>query len=523
MDITTPSLSRAVIAASCLLAFLAPQGLAAGPSAGDVDLGIGDDETYKRPNSWSKLVMPTVPTERLLIGDGTGSASRPGASIAWRNANQVEEVEVRVRNLGTSPGDGRVFVDVLDETGKILLHLEPPDDQKIVHLPAVDMGGREGKILRMKASWELNALIDSYDQTRTRYDVKATVETVGADKNPFDNSKVKSWNIPFRVDPGMLKVYNYIFKNHLPTPVTLRWVFEHTPYPAGWEIKGVPSAPDPFTLTGGQEIRGALTMLAPNKIEEGAFLEARLSLANAADGTVFEQHEWFQVYDTEPPQVSNYRVVLTDDHRVAIQALVADKGSGVLEATGVRTEFSVDGGRTWAAKAHNYKTGNFVRPTLFETVLGPFAPGTVVQTRFTALDTAGNATTVIPNDASGFEAPPNATQLIEQAYLFPRTQPNPIFDLDRLKELKVNLDKLKAANVDINAIDFTKPNALDIDPVRLRELGLDRDRLEDLRVDLARVRDLSLDMTQLKIFPLKRVPSPADSVLKATTLEVTVR
>src|SRR5205085_1048362 len=126
--------------------------------------------------------------------------------------------------------------------------------------------------------------------------------------------------------------------------------------------------------------------------------------------------------------------------------------------------------KTWAAKAHNYKSGNFVRPTLFETVLGPFAPGTTVQTRFSAKDTAGNIQTIVPQDAIGFEAPPNAPQLLEQAYLFPRAQPNPLFDLDRLRELKVNLDKLKAQNIDLDKIDLTKPNALGIEPQRLKEL-----------------------------------------------------
>jgi hypothetical protein len=252
-------------------------------------------------------------------------------------------------------------------------------------------------------------------------------------------------------------------------------------------------------------------------------VEARLSLVNESDGTLFGQHEWFQVYDTEPPQVTNYRMVLTDDHRIAIQALVADKGSGVLEATGVKTEFSVDGGKTWAAKAHNYKTGNFVRPTLFETVLGPFAPGTVVQTRFSAMDTAGNIETVIPSDAVGFEAPPNAPQLLEQAYLFPRTQSNPIFDLDRLRDLKVNLDKLKTQNIDLDKLDLMKPNELGIDPQRIKELGMDRDRLIDLKVDLKRVRDMNVDFNQLKIFSLKRVPAPGDAIVKMTTLEVQVK
>jgi hypothetical protein len=414
------------------------------PAFCGVNLGIADDETFKRPNSWSELKRPLGETERLLLGDSTGPASRPGMSIAWRNANQIEEVEVRVRNLGDQPGEGRVFVDVLDETGKVLLHLEPPDEMKVIRVPAADRGGREGKVIRMKANWELNTLIDRYDRSRTRYDVRATVETLGPDTDLSDNAKVKSWNIPFRVRSGFVNTLNYSYQNHTNEPVTVKWVFMHTPYPPEWEIQGVPSDPSPFTLQPGQIIRGTLSLKGPEKIEEGAFVEARLTLLNTKDSSVFEQHEWFQVYDTIPPDVSNYKLVVTDDHRIAIQALVADKGSGVLEATGVVTEYSTDGGRTWSARAHNYNRGNFVKPTLFETVLGPFAPGTKIMLRFSASDTAGNIQGIIPKDAIGIEAPQGISAMT-QNYIFPRAQSNPVFDLALDKVKTFELHRIEAS------------------------------------------------------------------------------
>jgi hypothetical protein len=465
--------------AACLLALLGT--LLAAQARADVDLGIADDETFKRPNSWSKLPHKRTPIETVLDTDGAGPASRPGISIAWRNAEQVEEVEVRVRNLGSDPGEGRVYVDVLDERGKLLLHLDPPEDQAKIRVPAADRGGREGKVLRMKAHRDLNTLIDSYDRTRTRYDVRATVETVGPDKNPFDNVKVKSFNIPFAVRPGFLNVYNYIYKNQRDKEVQVKWQFEHTPYPPGWEIKGAPVSREPFGLKPGQEIVGHLTMLAPDKIEENAFLEARLSLVDVASGQPLQQHEWFQVYDTEPPHVSNYRLVLTADHHVAIQALVADRGSGVLEATGVVTEFSTNGGRTWAGAAHNYKNGNFVQPTLFEAVIGPFAPGTKVQLRFRARDTAGNSQTVIPDDATGLEAPPAATKLLQRTYPLPRTQPSPLFDLPDAKKLRSGMKELGLTETDVKELESAKP------------------------------------------IPLNRVQAPGQELLKMTTLEVTVK
>jgi hypothetical protein len=135
------------------------------PSKG-VDLRISDDEVYGRPNSWS--LSPFSNSERLAFSQTQRAQSRPGLSIAWRNANQIEEVEVRVQNYGDQPGEGRIFVDVLDEVGAVLLHLEPPEEMKTVRIPAFHLGGREGKVIRMQASWELNALIDRFDRTRTR-------------------------------------------------------------------------------------------------------------------------------------------------------------------------------------------------------------------------------------------------------------------------------------------------------------------------------------------------------------------
>ena len=124
----------------------------------------------------------------------------------------------------------------------------------------------------------------------------------------------------------------------------MRWKLEHTAPPADWSVQGGPQATSAFEFKAGQELKGTLSMVAPEKIEEGAFLETRLSLIDDETGQVIQQREWFQVYDTIPPDVSNYRVMLTTDHRVAIEALVGDTYA-VLEATGVQSEY-LDGWRT---------------------------------------------------------------------------------------------------------------------------------------------------------------------------------
>jgi hypothetical protein len=264
-------------------------------------------------------------------------------------------------------------------------------------------------------------------------------------------------------------------------------------------------------------------MRAPQKIDEGSFLETRLSLVDVESNRVFQQHEWFQVFDTEKPIVSNYKVVLLNDNTMAIQALVADKGSGVPQATGVSTEFSVDGGKTWAKKAHNYKVGNFVRPTLFETVIGPFTSGTKVLVRFTAMDTYGNSQTIIPDDASAFSAPNTAELLLQQSYIFPRTQQNPLFDLEKLKGLNVKLETLKKTNIDITSLDLTKPNALGIDVKRLSSLGMDLQRLSDIKEDLMKISELKFDINEIRPVEIKKVKSLGEEILNITTLEFKIK
>jgi hypothetical protein len=444
-------------------------------------------------------------------------------SIAWRNANQIEEVEVRVINLGTDPGEGKISVDVVDATGKILLHLTPPEGQEIIRLPGRDKGGAEGKVLRMKASWELNALIDRNDLTHTQYGVMATVEPLQADSDPFNNRKCKTWNVPFRVSREATNVFNFAISNNETVSKTFKWRLVHTALPPGWQLSGAPDESKEFTLAPGQSVRGSLLLKAPAEIAQGAYLESRIALVEADTGKVYRQHEWFQVFDEIPPEISNYRAILLPDHSIAIQALVADRNSGVLEATGVSTQFSVDGGKTWARKAHNYKVGNFVTPTLFEAVLGPFAPGTKVQVRITAFDTAGNAQTIIPSDATAFTAPPGAERLIQLAYIFPRTQANPIFEVERLKELTAAVRNLNRAGINISKLDLRKPNALSISPLRLRELGYDATRLDDLRFDLQKLNALDLDTDGIVPIKTEWVESLGQNILKVSTIEFKVQ
>lgn len=365
-------------------------------TAPGVDVGIGDDRIYGRPVSWS-LGRP-FQREGMLA---TISESRAGVFIAWRNTNLIEEVEVRVRNLGRDAARASVFVDVLDEEGNTLIHLEPPEEKKIVELPPRDRGGEEGKIVKMQADRSLNRLIDQYDRIRRRYDVRATIRSLDAnDLRLRDNAKIKAYNIPFRATPGQRHFLSYVFANLGTSDRQVEWKLESTRIPAGWQPGGTPLTPGTFTLRAGERIKGFLSMDVGTNAAEGDLVETRLSLVDPQTGEVVQQHEWFLVYDTQLPEVSNVQVAPDDSGYINMSELVADRGSGVLEATGVWVEYSTDNGRTFGQRAHNYITGNFVDPTTFTTRLGPFRPGTTVLLYLNASDTAGNIRRIGPQSVN---------------------------------------------------------------------------------------------------------------------------
>lgn len=488
----------------------------ASPAWAGPDLAIGDDEVYRRPNSWSLQDSGSAPYQY--------AASRTGVSIAWRNADQVEEVEVRVVNLGDATGRGKVSVDVVNAEGRILLHLQPPEGEEVISVPPTGSGGSQGKIIRMKASWELNGMIDRFDLNHTQYGVMATVEPIGPDNDLSNNRKTKTWNNMSRVVPGGLTTFNYDFVNAESQPRVFTLKLERSRLPQGWQLIDSNAQLREVTLQPNDHLRGTLSLQVPSSTpSDGAFSEARIALVDRNTNSVYRQHEWFEIYDSTPPSVSNYRAILLPDHTIAIQALVADEQSGVLEATGVKTEYSLDGGKTWAQRAHNYKTGNFIRPTLFETVLGPFAPGTEILLRFSAMDTAGNVTAAIPADAQAFAAPSGAQQLLQLAYVFPRTKPNPIFNVEELRALTASIKSAQARGQDVRRFSRQDLSALGIPADRLAALGVDAARFADLKSDLYKLGLLDLPFDQIQPVAIEHAKAPGDGIIALNTIKFTVR
>jgi hypothetical protein len=340
----------------------------------DVDLGIGD-ESRGRPN--------------IRADAEQFNYNRPAILIAWRNTAQVLEVEVLVTNLGVDQGKGQVHVEVVDEYGKTLARMPPNGAVVPVTVPARDDGGKEGSLVQIGGSKALNALIDRLDRDREKYYIKAVVTTVGEDKNPYDNYKVKSYNRDFRARPGSVHFFDYFFTNLSDQPQKIRWYLDMSPLPKGWEMEARPAPGYVLTLAPNQSIQGNVLVRTPREIIEGDRIEMRMSGIDE-NNQIVTQTEWHLVHDNDPPEIISPSITATDDGGIDVEVTVNDILSGIYEASGVKSEYSTDKGATYSTRVISYVYGSFVNPTLFKTTLGPFAPDAVVQVTLSAMDIAGN-------------------------------------------------------------------------------------------------------------------------------------
>lgn len=350
----------------------------------EVDLGIGD-ESRGRPN-----IRADVNGLNYNTASTYGATyDRPAILIAWRNTAQILEVEVLVVNNGRDQGQGKVHIEVLDEYGKTLARMPALGADPLVTVPGRDDRGKEGILVQISGSKVLNKLIDRLDRDRQRYYIKAAVDTVGEDLNPIDNVKVKSYNRDFRARPGAVHFFDYYFTNTTDQPQSFRWYLDMSPLPKGWEMEARPSPGETLTLQPGQSVQGNMLVRAPREIIEGDRVEICMSGLNA-NNEVVAQTEWHLVNDNEPPEIISPSISETENNKIAVELTAHDILSGIYEASGVKAEYSTDGGTTFSTRVISYVYGSFVNPTLFKTLLGPFADDTDVQVTLSAMDLAGN-------------------------------------------------------------------------------------------------------------------------------------
>lgn len=319
---------------------------------------------------------------------------RPNVFIAWRNSQRVLEVEVEVKNLAEEQAVGALVLSILDEEGRLLATTMGNGGypQKVT-LPPRSKGGDEGKIVQIKGSLDLNLLIDRLDRANVRYMIKASVLPESKDANLVNNHAVKTFNIPSRLKAGAKHYREFTFRNTKNEPLEVVWKTECSELPSGWSVEVDPKPGTTSTVRPGEMVHGSICLSTLKDLVEGQHVDVRVGCFNARGESQAEEYqfEWFAVYDNTPPEMTgmSYKV---DPETGILEAAstVNDKHSMIKEASGVRVEYSTDGGITFSSRVMAYKAGNFVGPTSFKADLGPFAPGTQVTMRVVAEDIAGN-------------------------------------------------------------------------------------------------------------------------------------
>lgn len=325
----------------------------------------------------------------LAIGFDS-KTDRPNAFIAWRNSQRILEVEVDVKNLGEKQVTGRVYLAVLDESGRTLASNEK-DPPQIVQLPPASARGSDGKIVQVKGNLALNLLIDKLDRANKPYLLKAWIASPD-DPNQINNVAVKTFNIPSRALPGGHYFRDFMFQNTTDKPVSVRWDLSTSTLPRGWNVSSSFPAGTRTTVEPGQTVHGHLTVETAANSKEGDHVDLRVIGRNEGTNTVAYNYEWFVVNDVTPPAIKSVSHEVTKEHELSLAATVDDQASMLKEASGIRAEYSTDNGVTFSSRVMAYSAGNFVGPTSFTASIGPFAGGTNVVGRIVATDIAGNST-----------------------------------------------------------------------------------------------------------------------------------
>lgn len=380
MDWSSKRVPLVLVAAVALIgcsvgAFVSVTGGSAEKAPAAVDLGVGDITGLARPG---------------LQAYGN-PAERPGILIAWRNTALVEETEVRVRNLGTEAGTGKVWVDLLDAEHTVL-HSKPElKEPFVVEVPRGTEGGEQGIIVQVPGSYRMNTLLDNLDRANDPYCIRIRLETLeSADGNPIDNVAVKCYNAPARMHPNGVVLHEYTFRNDGDKALQGTIKFERRELPDGWDMEASPKAGTDVTLKPGETVRGSVILRGPDKVDEGDYTVIRPMLV-MDNGQVADKSEFFVAADSEAPELTNAFVAPgSEPGNVYLNVTSVDSTSGVAEASGAQVIYSIDADPTHYVRTAAYVDGNFTSPTGFDTNIGPFPDGTEIEFVVAVHDVAGN-------------------------------------------------------------------------------------------------------------------------------------
>lgn len=341
-----------------------------------VDLGIGDAPGLGQPGI-------------MAMSD---PSSRPAILVAWRNTQQVLEVEVLIVNRGTLAGKGRVEVEVLDGEHNVLAKQPLESQPFVINIPPASAGGVPGLTVQVPGTYNLNKMLDELDRAQDVYCLRVRIETLEvADRDPTNNTGIKCYNSSSNLVSGDSAHHRFYLRNSGESAIEGTLLVQRPELPEGWSLQVEPRPGSKIRLKPGQFVIGMLLVRSEAEVREGDYLDIRPMLVDAANQVV-DGSEFYVAADTTPPEITRAFVAPGNDpNTVYVVARAVDSISGVAEASGTSVEWSTDAGFTMNRRTLTYQDGNFLAPTGFDTDLGPFAPGTEVRLTFVVRDVVGNA------------------------------------------------------------------------------------------------------------------------------------
>ncbi|MGH9891918.1 MAG: calcium-binding protein, partial [bacterium] len=144
---------------------------------------------------------------------------------------------------------------------------------------------------------------------------------------------------------------------------------------------------------------GKMTLDFPSPVPEGAVVAFAVIMKEADSGRPLSTETKRFALDTEPPVISSFNFIEDGMGNLLASATVLDEAASIQF---VELLASRDGGLSFAGFPMDWKSGDFINPTLFQTTFGPLAPGETIF-KISAVDEAGNSSETSPHV---FEGPP---------------------------------------------------------------------------------------------------------------------
>ncbi len=336
----------------------------------------------------------------------------------------------RIRHPSRSAPGVSVLLEVVDVNGSVLASLlrEEITEARWRLSPRAD--GVSEVIVSAPVSPQGAGIVDSLERSATAFGLRASlIARPSADASTSKNSLTLHWGYPAGVERGQTMPVSTMAWNHGGKTRTIAIDTPRSPCDNGWPMLLRGNQGQWRALGAGDSATVSVDVLVPSSIPHGKPNESLISIRDGQSGESTAQHRWLFIFDTMPPVITSLRVLAFPKGAMAIQAIVADRHSGV-GSSGTVASISTDGGRHWQLKVLRAIRDEFGRATIFEGVCDTLPRSEAVLLRIAVTDVAGSRTTALPSDVAAFVMPERARLLLEGEPLVERGYGSLAFDVE---------------------------------------------------------------------------------------------